>query len=92
MSYWAAFNTGFFSMLWPLLVPPLLLGAAIRTYNFFEGERLLHDLWYEFHLARTDIAAAQIRSSAKRSVSSTERPWFAFVAMAASSSSCRCRS
>ena len=44
-------------MLWPLLVPPLLLGAAIRTYNFFEGERLLHDLWYEFHLARTDIAA-----------------------------------
>lgn len=44
-------------MLWPLLVPPLLLGAAIRTYNFFEGERLLHDLWYEFHLARTDITA-----------------------------------
>jgi hypothetical protein len=44
-------------MLWPLLAPPLLLGAAVKTYNFFEGERLLHDLWYEFHLAHADLAA-----------------------------------
>ena len=44
-------------MLWPLLAPPLLLGAAVQTYNFFEGERLLHDVWYEARLARADIAA-----------------------------------
>ena len=44
-------------MLWPLLAPPLLLGAAVQTYNFFEGERLLHDLWYEFHLAHAELAA-----------------------------------
>ena len=47
-------------MLLPLLAPPLLLGAAVQTYNFFEGERLLHDLWYEFHLARADLASARV--------------------------------
>src|SRR5689334_20779942 len=57
-------------MLWPLLAPPLLIGAAVQTYNFFEGERLLHDLWYEAYLARADLtrldracAAAQNRSN-----------------------------
>ncbi len=44
-------------MLWPYLATPLVIGAAIRTYNFFEGERLVRDLWREYRLARTDIAA-----------------------------------
>ena len=44
-------------MLWPYLVPPLLIGASIRTYNFFEGERLVQDLWREYRLAQADIAA-----------------------------------
>jgi hypothetical protein len=43
-------------MLWPYLAPPVLIGAAIRTYNFFEGERLVQDLWREYRLARTDVA------------------------------------
>lgn len=53
-------------MLWPYLAPPLLAGAAVQTYNFFEGERLLHDLWYEARLARADIAALD-RAMAARS-------------------------
>jgi hypothetical protein len=57
MAYCVAINIGGQSMLWPLLVPPLLLGASIRTYNFFEGERLLQDLWYECRIARADIIA-----------------------------------
>lgn len=44
-------------MLWPWLMLPLLLGASIWTYNFFEGERLIRDLWYEGRLAHVDIAA-----------------------------------
>jgi len=44
-------------MLWPWLAPPLLLGASIWIYNFFEGERLLRDLWYESYLAGADIVA-----------------------------------
>lgn len=44
-------------MLWPYLVPPLLIGASIRTYNFFEGERLVQDLWREYRLAHAHIAA-----------------------------------
>jgi hypothetical protein len=60
MSYWLAFNFASpmpWPLLWPYLVPPLVIGAAVRTYNFFEGERLARDLWREYRLAHADIAA-----------------------------------
>jgi hypothetical protein len=57
MAYWGTINIGGTAMLWPWLVPPVLLGAAIRTHDFFEGESLLADLWLEARLARTPIEA-----------------------------------
>ncbi len=42
-------------MIWPLALPIVAIGAFVVAYNYLEGERLLHDIVYEYKLARTDL-------------------------------------
>ena len=42
-------------MIWPIAITPAAIGAFVGAYNYLEGERLLHDIAYEYSLARSDL-------------------------------------
>jgi hypothetical protein len=42
-------------MIWPIAIPTAAFVAFVASYDYLEGERLLHDIFYEYHLARSDI-------------------------------------
>jgi hypothetical protein len=58
MQYCRIHNGGCAAMMFPLLIPPVVLGAGIGAYNFLEGENLLRDMLYEYRLTRTGVAQA----------------------------------
>ncbi len=42
-------------MIWPIAIPTAAVGTFVVAYNYLEGERLLHDLNYEYKLARSNL-------------------------------------
>lgn len=42
-------------MIWPIAIPTAAIGAFVVAYNYLEGERLLHDVVYEYTLAHSDL-------------------------------------
>ena len=54
-------------MIWLLALPIIAIGAFVVAYNYLEGERLLHDIVYEYKLACTDLLTLDRQCASRES-------------------------